>query len=149
MKIRTVINRIKAECPTFGGRVSGSAEYAAAVDALESVRLDLPAAFVYRSGGVASDAATIGAVVQMVQHNFGIIIALDNGTDAAGFAASEALDTIIDELVAALLGWQPDDTHNAFVFVRDEHLDLNRGRLWHVALFMTEAAIESRSDVNA
>lgn len=149
MKIRTVIDRVKAECPTFAGRVAGTAEYAAAADALESVRLDLPAAFVYRSGGIPSEAATIGAVVQMRPETFGIIVAIDNGTDAPGFAASEALDTIIEELLAAMLGWQPDDDHNAFVFEGDQHLDLNRGRLWHVVMFGTTRAIESRPDVNA
>lgn len=148
MKIRPIIDRLKAECPSLGGRVAGAAEYAAAADALESVRLDLPMAFVYRAGGAASEAATIGAVVQMVEQNFGVILALDNGADARGQAAAEALDDVIEELLSALLGWQPDTDHNAFVFVRDEHLELNRGRLWHVAIFNTSGPIMSRDDVN-
>lgn len=140
MKIHGIIEKLKEEVPVFGGRVAGTAQYSAE---LEAVRLPLPCAYVYRAGGVASEAATLGATVQILEQTFGVIIAVDNSLDGRGQAAAETLDDVLDEVIEALLGWLPDDEHNAFEFVRDEHLEINRGRLWHLALFRTSNPISS------
>jgi hypothetical protein len=140
MKVKPIIDRLKAEAATFGGRVAGAADFSAET---EAARLGLPCAFVLRAGGGGSDAATVGAIVQLVNEEFGVIVAVNNSADERGQAAAETLDDVLDDVVAALLGWAPDAEHNPFEYVRDDHLTLDRGRLWHQITFRTSSVIAS------
>jgi hypothetical protein len=103
----------------------------------------LPCAFVMRSGGEASDAQTLGEVVQMLTEEFAIVIAVDNSASTVGQPAEDNLAPVYEEVMEALLGWIDNGTHNALVFVRDDHVGFDRSRLWHQMLFRTESAISS------
>lgn len=144
MSLTAIIDRLKTAAPIFGGRVAGAAEFGAEA---EAARLGLPMAFVMRAGGEASDAGTMGAVVQMLTEEYAIIIAVDNSADTFGHAAEQALDPVIVEVRRALLGWTWDDVHNALVFERDDHVSFDRARLWHQMIFSTSSAIDSLDGV--
>lgn len=140
MKVQPIIDRLKAVSTTLEGRVAGAAEFSAEV---EAARFALPCAFVLRANGVASEADTIGAVVQGLTEEFGICVAVDNRADARGQAAAEGLDDVFADLLEALLDWAADDFHTGFEFVRDDHVGLDRARLWHQFTFRTTSAISS------
>lgn len=140
MKVQPIIDRLKAVSTTLGGRIAGAAEFSAEV---EAARLALPCAFVLRASGEGSEPDTIGAVVQMLTEDFAIVVAVDNSADSRGQAGAEALDDVMVDLLARLLGWSPDATHNAFSYVRDDHVSLDRARLWHQFIFRTSSAIAS------
>lgn len=140
MKVQPIIARLKAVSTTLGGRIAGAAEFAAEV---EATRLTLPCAFVMRGSGVGNPVATVGPIVQEVVEEFAVVVAVSNSADTRGQAAAESLDDVMADLRAALLGWIPDDDHNAFEFVRDDHVGLDRARLWHQFVFRTSGAIAS------
>lgn len=128
MKLKPVIDRLKASAPTFGGRVAGTAEFAIASQADE---LAVPHAFVVPLGEVVADNATMNMVVQPVTDVFGVIVAVSNLGDDRGQAASEQLDDLRTELHVALLGWEPSAEHGHSEYRGAIHLGMNRGRLWH------------------
>lgn len=140
MKVQPIIDRLKSVSTTLGGRIAGAAEFSAEV---EAARLAVPCAFVLRASGEASEASTLGEVVQMFTEDFAVVIAVDNSVDTRGQAAAEALDDVLYDVIGSLLGWEADAVHNAFVMVRDDHVAIDRARLWHQAIFRTQSAIAS------
>lgn len=140
MKVRPIIDRLKAECAIFSGNVAGAAEF---VDAIEQSQLPLPHAFVFRVGGEAPPSESIGEVVQVVAETFAVVVAVDASADTRGQSAAESLDDVLAQLMPALLGWEPDGDHVAFEYVRDDHLQINRARLWHQFQFATQSAVAS------
>lgn len=140
MKTTPIINRLISDAPILGGRVAGVAEFNAEV---EAVRLGLPCAFVMRSSGEASDAATLGEIVQILTEEFAIVLGVDNSVSTVGQPAEDNLAPVYEEVMEALLGWTDSPTHNSLVFVRDDHIGFDRSRLWHQMLFRTQSAISS------
>jgi len=140
MKLKPIIDQLKAETTLFGGRIAGASEYA---DEVAAARLTLPCAFVIRGAIFTDDARTLGEVVQMMTEEFGIAVAVDNSVDGRGQAAEEFLDDVRTELLKALLGWNPDAEHNAFEYGGEQPLEINRGRLWRLFLFRTSSEIGS------
>lgn len=143
MKLRPIIDHLKAETTSFGGRIAGASEYASEV---EAGRMTMPCAFVVR-GTVSTDgeSASVGAVVQVLAEEFGIAVAVDN-TDKRGQDSEEVLDDIRRDLLQALLGWLPPGTeghYNAFDYVGDTPIELNRARVWRLFVFRTSTAISS------
>lgn len=140
MKVQPIIDRLKSVSTTLSGRIAGAAEFSAEV---EAARLALPCAFVLRASGEATDADTVGAVVQMLTEDFAVVIAVDNTGDTRGQAGAEAIDDVLYDVIGSLLGWSPDTTHNALTMVRDDHVAIDRARLWHQVIFRTSSAIAS------
>ncbi len=135
MRIKPIIDRLKTNALSLGGRVSGASEFSAEVEAM---RLPLPCAFVLRASGEAQSATSLGAVLQMVNQDFAIVIAVDNSKDTRGQDGAESLDAILEDVQLALLGWTPPvEEHNAFEFVRDDHISIDRSRLWHQTIYRT------------
>lgn len=146
MNVEPIIARLKAKTTTLGGRIAGAAEFGIEV---EAARMALPCAFVMRASGTASDAATLGEVVQTVLEEFGIAIAIDNNGDARGQEAAKQLDEVMRDIRRALLGWIPDPgvdddgPHNAFEIVSDAQIAIDRGRLWHQYVWRTSTTYSS------
>jgi hypothetical protein len=140
MKLKPIIDQLKVATTSFNGRIAGASEYAAGV---ESTRLVVPCAFVMRGQVFTDEARTLGEVVQMMTEEFGIAVAVDNSQDERGQMAEELLDDIRQDLIQALLGWAPDETHNAMEYGGDVPIEINRGRLWRLFVFRTSGAIAS------
>ncbi len=141
MKIQPIIDRLKAATTTLGGRVAGAAEFSAE---LEETRLTLPCAFVLRANGSATEADTFDATMQMLTEEFAVIVAISTASDTRGQAASESLDDVMEDIINALLGWRPTTVERLpFEYARDDHVSVDRARLWHQFIFRTSGVISS------
>lgn len=138
MKVKTLVDRIKTACPSFSGRVAGTAEFEAQV---ENTDLSVPCAFVLRQADIPNESTTANVVVQQIMERFSVIVVVDNSADARGFTGGEAIDDLKDELFDGLLGWEPDADHTGMEYVGGQHLFMNRARLIHEFVFSTSTVV--------
>lgn len=130
MNLNIVIAQLRTYCPTFAGRVAGSARFKRLP---EDANLQVPAAYVIPLDDSPSDAQSLNDVRQSLMESFAVIVAVSNVPDERGQAAvNTAHDAVRAELWKALLGWQPDKTiYNGIVYQGGNLLDLDRSRLWY------------------
>jgi hypothetical protein len=141
MKVKVVIDRLKAACPSLTNRVAGTAEFE---EQVERTDLAVPCAFVMPLSDEVSENATAGSIVtQVVEERFGIIVIVANTTDPRGQAGGESLDDLRAELWDALLGWEPDGSHTPLEYRGGRHLAMNRARLIHQFDFATNFVLQS------
>jgi hypothetical protein len=141
LKVQPIIDQLKAVSTTLGGRVAGAAEFSAE---LEAAQMALPCAFVFRSNGEATAPDTFDETMQMLTEEFAVVVAVSNAVDTRGQAAAEALDDVMEDVINALLGWSPTAVErNPFEYVRDDHVSVDRSRLWHQFIFRTSGVISS------
>jgi hypothetical protein len=141
MKVKALIDRIKAECGSFSNRVAGTAEFE---DSVEKSDLAVPYAFVIPLSEEVGENVTAGSVItQMIDDRFGIIVCVSNTADPRGQAGGEALDDLRTELLDALLGWEPDASHVGMEYRGGRHLAMNRARLWHQFDFAAQYVLQS------
>lgn len=134
MNLNPVITQLRTYCPSFAGRVAGSARFKR-LD--ETVNMALPAAYVIPLDDTPGERMSLNDVRQPLVEAFAVIVAISNAPDERGQAAiNSAHDTIRSELWAALLGWQPDNLQEHSIYRGIEYqggnlLDLDRARLWY------------------
>jgi hypothetical protein len=140
MNLNLVISQLRTYCPSFGGRVAGSARFKG-VD--EAANLLVPAAYVIPMDDSPGDPMSLNDVRQNLVESFAVVVALDNTPDERGQAAvNSAHDAIRAEIWKALLGWQPDKTiYNGVQYQGGNLLDLDRSRLWYQFDFGAEMQI--------
>jgi hypothetical protein len=134
VKLSPIIQRIRAEVPAFGNRVAGAAEFEQAAELEE---ITVPHAFVVHTEEDVLPSTTAGAVTQVIEEGFGVIVAVSNATDERGQASSEAMEDLKVALQTALIGWDPVAEHSACEYRGYTLLGIHRGRLWHMYLFAT------------
>lgn len=126
--IADIIERLILRVPDLGGRVEGAAQFAALMksNALPQVT---PAAHVLPLGlqGGQAQAAT-ALFTQAVEEMVGVVLTL-RSHDQTGARALEAVDVLIRDIVAALLGWGPDDAIGVFRLVRSGLVSMSAGTL--------------------
>lgn len=140
MKLAPIIQQIQAYCPSI--KLSAGAVSVNLKGNFSSA--SLPAAFVVRldeTAEVPSDAGN--SYQQEITENFGVLLVLDNrGVDSArGQTAADTLDTIRNELFAALVDWCPDDEHDEIRFDRGYLLSMDDDLLFYVYEFATFTTI--------
>jgi hypothetical protein len=140
MKLKIVIDRLKAEAPVFEGRVAGAAEFETEV---ENTDLAVPCAFVIRLADTPGASLTAGEIVQPLDERVGVLVAVSNAGDRRGQDGAEDLDDIRAALWEALLGWAPSDEHGAIQYRGARHLGMNRARLWHQFDFSALAVVST------
>lgn len=102
MRTSVLMERIRAECPGFA-----AVEHALS----SSADMAFPAAMVTPSKCEAAAEGTVGLGIhsQLVTQTFSIFILQTRTQDGVvGYGKADGLDDLIDELRAALVGWQPD-----------------------------------------
>ena len=114
MMLSPIIAAMRDRCASFANRVAGAADY----DALEeNTRVVVPAAFVVplddRPEAVVSGSNDYR---QVMEDGFRVVVLLSNTADQRGQEAYDQVATIRRELWAALLGWEPDQDHNAIEY---------------------------------
>ncbi len=126
--VADIIARLNAAVPGLQGRIQGAGEFSALMksNALPQVT---PAAFVVPTGlmGSAGDAIT-GAFTQPIERMFGVIVVL-RAADRTGARAIDPLDTLIDETLAAIVGWAPGNAVGVFRLVRGNLVSLSAGTI--------------------
>lgn len=140
MKIKVLIDRLKAEAPSLGGRIAGSAEFE---EATQRTDLPVPCAFVLRMAEGTTPDQAIDRTLQTVDEMFAVIVCVSNTTDGRGQTGDDALDDIKPDLLGALLGWSPDADHNPMDYRGSHHLAMDRARLWHQYDFATETTVSN------
>ena len=134
MNLNLVIAQLRTYCPSFAGRVAGSARFKR-LD--ETTTLSVPAAYVIPLDDNPGDRMSLNDVRQSLTESFAVIVVLSNTPDERGQAAvNSAHDTIRTELWHALLGWQPDalgaaSNYRGIEYQGGNLLDLDRARLWY------------------
>lgn len=138
MKLKPVIDRLKAAALPLGARVAGTAEFEAAIDTAE---LALPAAFVMPLSERVAESRFAPKVVQVVEERFAVIVCVANTVDPRGQAGAELLDDIRAALWTALIDWSPAGDLAPCEYRGSRHLAMSRGRLWHQYDFAVMAVL--------
>jgi hypothetical protein len=123
-----VIAHIKAHCPIFAGRVAGAASMRTLYS---SDDFPVPHAFVLPLSDTGEAVIELSDLAMELPARFGVVVAVDNSTDAPGMAAAEKLMDARDQLHAALIGWVPSETHSACLYEgMPDDPDTSRVRAW-------------------
>lgn len=125
MKLTPIINEIKANCPTFEGRVAGAAEYA---NLRNRSNMNVPSAYVVPLDDNASDLTSQTGYRQTVTDGFSVIVVISNQADERGQAAANQQHDLRAELWAALLGLELDD-YDEITYSGGNLLHVDRARL--------------------
>lgn len=128
MKLKVLIDRVKANCPSFGSRVSGFSDFLM-IEGREEA-LATPCAFVVRLLVDVEPNETVMSVVQTKRERFGVFVCVDAAADPLGYDADDRLDDLRTELLAALVGWSPDATRAPFEDEGFENVIATRARAW-------------------
>ena len=127
-----VIKRIRQKSPFFQNRVGGTAAFEAMTKE-DSADIQTPHAWVVPLQEVADDAANL-SVPQKVRERFGVVIAVSNAAgrdDGLGLIAMDQLRAARQELVNALMGWEPTPFCDSIRYAGARHLSMSRSKLWH------------------
>jgi len=146
MDIDPIIAAIKARCPSFAGRVAGSAEYAALP---EAAKMAMPAAYVIPMDDEAGEQESANGYKQAVREVFAVIAVLSNTTDERGKAAISTIHSLRTELFSALLAWAPDEEHDIIEYERGQLLHVDRARLYYQFEFRTETELREADTYQA
>jgi hypothetical protein len=126
MKTQEIIDRLKSECPIFGGRVAGSAAYDLAI---EENGFSTPCAYVVELSKSSKPNSLISGHSQQVTLQIGVMMIISNQRDTTGHAAHEELQDVSGQVWDALCGWQVSEFNTPFEHVRGQSsgsYDLNR-----------------------
>ena len=119
MKLKPIIQELRAHCPGFNGRVFGVGTFSR-LD--ESVAAELlPAAFVIPVSEDPEDPAVINRYKQQVRFNFAVILMVANTEDEQGLTAWEKSVDLKKEVFKASRDWIQFESLTV--------LDLNRAAL--------------------
>ena len=126
--IDAVITRLKDQVAGLGGRVEGAAGFTALMQQ-NALPQSTPAAHVLPlglQGGAAQSSA--GAFTQMFDEALGIVLTV-RAHDQTGAKALEKVSQLIREVIAALIGWGPDDEIGVFRLSRGQLVSIRAGAL--------------------
>lgn len=115
MRLSGIITQLTNNCPT-----ATSVELAYSVNG--ALDADLPILYVSPVTEVADESVADNFVAQTVTETFSVLISAD--------AVGDALDTMRDEVFAALLGFQVDANHDAVEFSSGDLVDINQSVIW-------------------
>jgi hypothetical protein len=124
MKLESIIEDLRAYCPTLEKRVFGVAEYAV-VD--ETASADLPCAFVLPLQETTEEPQTFTRYRQSVKFEFAVVLMMGNAADEQGLPAWDLAVELKKEVFQALLGKEID--RDPIQYEGLSIVDLSRARL--------------------
>jgi hypothetical protein len=124
MKLRSIIEDLRAYCPTLRKRIFGVAEYATLDDTASA---DLPCAFVLPLTETTEDPQSFTRYRQAVKFEFAVVLMVNNAADEQGLSAWEQAVDLKKEVFHALLGKEID--RDPIQYEGLSIVDLNRARL--------------------
>ena len=128
MMIAAVTARLEARISELQHRVEGAAKFAELMK-----RGDPPvrsvSAFVLPLGitGRPGDAAS-GAFTQIIRETVAVVLIVQS-TDRTGERAIDKIDEFVNEVIAAIAGWAPDNQVGVFELARGQLINFGPGRL--------------------
>jgi len=147
MKIGPIALKLRLEETRFENRVFGTAQLA---QALEYTLLK-ESAFVVQLNETANANTLDNGTSQKINEQFGVIVALDNGStdsDKAGLVAYDKLYDVRAEIFKAILGWQIPGTENLISYAGGRIAGLNRAYLWYQFEFLAGTRIDDDDGVD-
>lgn len=138
-----IVERLRAQCASLR-HVAGAADFASIADRV-TVH---PAAWVVPLGDVAGENRfSAGATSQAVDASIGVVVCVGDVSDQKGSSAIEALTLVRREVLAALLGWPPDDGALGLNYAGGDALRFSAGLIWWQDTYST--AWEARAVAGA
>lgn len=138
MDLLLVIAAIKERCESYGGRVSGAAEFTSLPP---NTVLPVPAAFVITMDDDVGDNRSENGYLQSVWDRIAVVVAIDNTPDQRGQAAINMVKDLRKELWGALLGWPPDEDHGGLEYDGGQLMRMDRARMFYQFEFRAETEI--------
>lgn len=126
MRLSLIIDQLKTYAPSFAGRVSGAAEYAALKNASNML---VPACYVIPLENTTTPNESLTGYRQTVNDAFGVIVVLSNLVDERGQTAFDQLHDIRKEIFKAVLAWWPEQDTDRIEYEGATLLGLDRVRL--------------------
>lgn len=115
-------------------KVYGAANFAAAKEDLKAT----PTGYVLSLSDAAKPNTLIGLRVhQHVIERFGVILAVSNARDVRGEAVNGPLETLREQVIQALLGFQPTTDYDPILYAGGRLLELDVTTLWWQLEFTT------------
>lgn len=139
MQLELIIAALRARCSSFTNRIAGAAQFKLLP---ESAALAVPCAFVIPLDDNPSESRSQNSVRQSLTDSFAVIVALSNVADERGQGSAHTVDTLRNELWAALLGWQPSDRYDGISYDGGSIVAIDRARLWYQFDFSADMEIE-------
>ena len=142
MDLDLVVLQIKANCPSFNGRVAGAADFAKGLET--TVNMPMPAAYVYPLGYTCGENSLDNGLLQYMTQRMAVCVIFDNSGDVRGQDAIDQTEPMMWELFRALLNWRIDSYRAVKGLKADEGrmLDFDRGRLFFQYEFSQEITID-------
>lgn len=138
MDVSPIVQRLRSELPTDWVDIGGAAGLDIAVDTAPTT----PVAYVLPLAESADPGYLVGVHAQQVKLAFGVLIAVQNVSDARGGAAQSELALRRQQVRTALAGWTlPTDPDATVSFAEGRLLQFENGRLWWMDTYETTAQI--------
>ena len=147
MKIGPIALKLRLEETRFENRIYGTAQLA---QALEYTLLK-ESAFVVQLNETVNANTLDNGISQKINEQFGVIVALDNGSsdrDKAGLTAYDKLYDVRAEIFKAILGWQIPGTESLISYAGGRVAGLNRAYLWYQFEFLTQTRIDDDDGID-
>lgn len=120
MKLKPIIEELRANCPGFCQRVYGIGSFAQLNESVSTE--ELPAAFVLPVSEEPEEPAAQTRYRQTVRFKFAVIVMVSNTEDEQGLSAWEAADDLKQEVFGAILG--ADDVRAGKDWIEFEGLEV-------------------------
>ena len=135
-----VIARLKAQVPDLGGRVEGAGSLAALAKAGGVPHAALVAHVVMAGlqGGAAIPMT--GLYRQVINRLVTVLLTVNTG-HAQGGRFIDAVEALIDEIIAAIVGWQPPATQSVFTCRQAQLLSAAGGVFSYEITFAVEQEV--------
>lgn len=122
-----IITQLKAEVADFENRVDTAAQLAALVRS-GNLPNRTPCAYVVPLGFTTEpQKSAAGMFIQSIKPRVGVVIAVNTAGDASGAKSLPEIETLSDDVIAALAGWQPASAKDGLQIVKGQLVSLTRG----------------------
>ncbi|MCA0175232.1 MAG: hypothetical protein LCH73_02925 [Proteobacteria bacterium] len=127
MDINPIVQRLRSELPADWVDIGGAAGLDVAIDAAPTT----PVVYVLPLAESAEPGYLAGVHAQPLRMAFGVLIAVQNVSDARGGAAQSELAVRRQQVRTALAGWTlPTDPDATVSFAEGRLMQFENGRLW-------------------
>lgn len=128
MRMSVVIERLRAGCPSFKGRVAGASEFKPLP---ETAKMAVPSAYVMPLDDDAGEQRSQTDYYQLVTDGFAVVVVIANTADERGQHAVDHVHDLRREIWRALLGWQPTPDYNPVTYEGGALVEMDRARLYY------------------
>ncbi|TFF20539.1 hypothetical protein E3C22_16660 [Jiella endophytica] len=139
MIVAEIEQRLVERCQAHFAIIAGAIDLATVKDRPPAS----PAAYVVPLRDVSADNSRMSDVLQRTEMDVGVVIIVENVSDATGAAAGQDLEVLKTAVRKALIGWQPASAEDVVTHVSGELTSAKGGTVWWEEQFATAYYQES------